>query len=1423
MGIKADTVYVLNKNESIIAVFNKDDEDTLINPEIQEVQNSEAILTFQVPTASEKWTSTYNPENLYLVEGKMFSANFSDSIDTVLDEDGTELVTVVAYERQKLLSREYVRAWNSETGFENIDEFMVVILSGGDLDLKNNDHIVPTTHEKGTSGYVLDGLLYGTGWKTGICDVEGVFDFESDLENIYDNILKVQETWGGIFVVDSLNKIISHRDETKFLPYTGFEVKEEKNLQSYEYIGDNKIITMLCPLGEGSLNIKSVNEDSVWLTNFSYTDTVYKEIINNADIYEPEQLKRWGERKLLELCHPRKELKVTMPLLHHVEGFELEEIHLNDIVDVTNYNLEEDKVAQLRVIEYTRKIWSDEDAVIELGDITLETTDIFKKNVRASNAVNEGTLDTSRIVDYYKNGQSLRETLRQVDQTIVETKSELSKADDEIRASVDQFQTDVDNLNNDIVSQSRTLAELILRVGEITSKVETIADLTETITGKGKVVLDDAVDGYLLGLSIHGYDGSFKATYLDDNTVISDDLYVLDNEIIFDIYTKNICPTKSEYYENGKFDYDDDDFDMYANREKVDLSNIQSVTLKAVISISNLKVSFIKQYCNYIMYYNRDTVIYYLPIESNMKYTFFTKDKSPLYATFGTTFNLDWININESDEYILNKSIDYRYMTDKNWKYNYDLNGLSLKTNENEKYLIFCLDNTTINNLIIYKQKNLNDIDLAKDLNNTFIFENGFEMNFNRNEEGVLTEVDISNPSYNVNRYCSYLKVKPNAKYKIIKTDKTKNIHFFVGAFKNDILEKLKELESNHIISTSNINCNFKYFYQSGEAKYVIDESKETFEIETGNDEEYLFFYASRDNPDGLPQIFGKIYEVTDEPINLENHYLKLKNPVNVEPNSQMYFSLDNGNYEFINLYFYDSNKNYIGNWNNLNPSNEILNSTEKQLIIPQNAYYMNYIIKNKEDVEINPQEIVDIKPQLEYGDRKTEFIECNTQRYEFLLDDELREMEVFNEETQKSETVFDEFTIIEKNAELIRRIGVDSRGNKYVLTDPKYISYGEVEIPVVQGQNIIQAFYYTPTIIARYVKRNQYTDLFATKAEVSTVIQQTDEKIFLSASKKISKDELIQELNSQIIISPEIITIEGDKIKIKSSYFELTHEGEITATRGKIAGWDINENSLTKGLAGIRAVEEPLSFEEVFYVGKGLGKDGNSSFAVNSYGHVRANSIDMYSLSNQDRYPARINIYTEEEQVGTNIDANTVESYNIIAGSGGSRGQCMHGLNEEHIYRCHWDGTSLKFYIDQSGQSYVNPQCWIDAGTSDLRLKNNIEEINNNIFKIFEEINIKEFILKTDEKVKIRFGIIAQELIQISQKYNINLFNYNIINKSQIIPNDDTEYYTINYNQLLLIKEKILENKIKKQDKIIDFLIKKLGYENEIKNILGE
>ena len=471
MEYSADTVYVLDKDEELIAIFKKDDENTIINPRIKETQNAEAVFTCYISPNNPKWKEINNPENLYLVNNKIFSTNFEGCFEEAISDNNEDLIAITAYERQKLLSRRFVKAWNSEDGFEYIDIFMVVVLSNGNLALKNNDELVNSSHLPGTSGYALDALLYGTGWTTGICDVEGTFDLETDQVDIYENILKVQQIWGGILVFDSVNKIIHHRDETKYLPYEGYEVKYKKNMQSLDKMYNNKIITMLCPLGEGGLNIKSVNNDSEWLTNYSYTNSVLQGIENNPDIIDPEQLKRWGERKLQDLCKPRKELTVQAVLLHQVEGYELETIDLNHIVDVINYANQEGDIEQLRVVGFEYGIWDFSDAIIELSDITLESTDIFKKTISATNSINNGTLNSNKIVNFFQNGQSVSESMKEVNREIEQTKSVLYKADEEIGASVETIRTLVNDLTETVKEQTSTIASMKLTIDGLQAQV----------------------------------------------------------------------------------------------------------------------------------------------------------------------------------------------------------------------------------------------------------------------------------------------------------------------------------------------------------------------------------------------------------------------------------------------------------------------------------------------------------------------------------------------------------------------------------------------------------------------------------------------------------------------------------------------------------------------------------------------------------------------------------------------------------------------------------------------------------------------------------------------------------------------------------------------------------------------------------------
>lgn len=461
---KDTQIYVLNKNEELITVFNVDDENTIFNPRVQETQNAESVFTFLISPNNPKWLEINNPENLYLVNNKVYSTNFEGCFQENITDNNEDYITVTAYERQKLLSRRYVRAWNSETGFDAIDTFMVVVLSNGNLPLKNNDVYVNSNHLPGSSGYALDALLFGTDWTTGICDVEGTFDLETDQIDIYENILKVQQIWGGILVFDSVNKVVHHRDETKWLPYEGYEVKYQKNMQSLEKLYNNKIITKLCPLGEGGLNIKSVNDGSEWITNFSYTDSILEGIENNPDIVDSEQLKAWGERKLKDLCKPRKELTVQAILLYQVEGYELEEISLNDIVDVINYaNIDED-IEQLRVVGYEYGVWDYSDAVIDLSDITLDSTDIFKKTVSASNSINNGTLNSKQVVNFFKNGQSVSTSLKEIDKTIIETKNEMYKTDEEMGIRITQAESGISNLSNEILTYRQTIEDLRITI-----------------------------------------------------------------------------------------------------------------------------------------------------------------------------------------------------------------------------------------------------------------------------------------------------------------------------------------------------------------------------------------------------------------------------------------------------------------------------------------------------------------------------------------------------------------------------------------------------------------------------------------------------------------------------------------------------------------------------------------------------------------------------------------------------------------------------------------------------------------------------------------------------------------------------------------------------------------------------------------------
>ena len=91
--VEPEVVYVFDKNEVLITVFKKDDKDTLINPRIHKTQNAETTFSFSISQKNPKWEQIKNPENLYLVEDKVYSTNFEGCFTETISDSNEDFVS----------------------------------------------------------------------------------------------------------------------------------------------------------------------------------------------------------------------------------------------------------------------------------------------------------------------------------------------------------------------------------------------------------------------------------------------------------------------------------------------------------------------------------------------------------------------------------------------------------------------------------------------------------------------------------------------------------------------------------------------------------------------------------------------------------------------------------------------------------------------------------------------------------------------------------------------------------------------------------------------------------------------------------------------------------------------------------------------------------------------------------------------------------------------------------------------------------------------------------------------------------------------------------------------------------------------------------------------------------------------------------
>ena len=129
-------------------------------------------------------------------------------------------------------------------------------------------------------------------------------------------------------------------------------------------------------------------------------------------------------------------------------------------------------------------------------------------------------------------------------------------------------------------------------------------------------------------------------------------------------------------------------------------------------------------------------------------------------------------------------------------------------------------------------------------------------------------------------------------------------------------------------------------------------------------------------------------------------------------------------------------------------------------------------------------------------------------------------------EELRVKGNVYDSLNIEMDRTYVTRRLSLSEYGVLSVLDEPKIEELKDLDIKLFEGDNYIylmdmqgNKFY------AEYLVKNDFNDIYATKNEMNSSIQQTAQSIELSVNQKLTGYATTQEMNSAIQQTAQSIT----------------------------------------------------------------------------------------------------------------------------------------------------------------------------------------------------------------------------------------------------------------------------------------------------------
>ena len=161
-----------------------------------------------------------------------------------------------------------------------------------------------------------------------------------------------------------------------------------------------------------------------------------------------------------------------------------------------------------------------------------------------------------------------------------------------------------------------------------------------------------------------------------------------------------------------------------------------------------------------------------------------------------------------------------------------------------------------------------------------------------------------------------------------------------------------------------------------------------------------------------------------------------------------------------------------------------------------------------------------------------------NSKEYELGIEDVLRQ----------KDDVYDEYVFKDGKAQIIRRINEDGT----IKADEEIEDLGTFSIELFDGTNTLSIKNYTASLKAKFAIQNDMTNIYASKVEMNSAIQQTVEQVDVSVNKKLEDYSSTTEMNAAINVKANEIT--NSVAKTYSTKAELTSaKSEIKQTTDNI------------------------------------------------------------------------------------------------------------------------------------------------------------------------------------------------------------------------------------------------------------------------------